>query len=127
MTQLSIAEAGPACDPERSQWLTPMSLAREIVSLARTLLDYATQRAYPVRVLEPSAGRGNLVRAVRERCPSATIDAVELDFALAIYEHVAGAIVVSGPARTRCIFAALADEEHDRDEDALAFVRAEGA
>jgi methylase of polypeptide subunit release factors len=79
VTQLSIVEAGPACDPERAQWLTPMSLAREIVSLARTLLDDATRRGYPVRVLEPSAGRGNLVRAVRERCPSAIIDAVELD------------------------------------------------
>jgi nucleoside 2-deoxyribosyltransferase len=47
---------------------------------------------------------------------------VELGYALALAanKRAPDRIVVSGSARVRCIFAALADEEHDRDEDALA-------
>lgn len=77
--QLAIAEAGPVCDPERSQWLTDPRLARELVGLASSLLDDARRRRYAVRVLEPSAGRGNLVRAVLERCPHAGVVAVDVD------------------------------------------------
>lgn len=43
---------------------------------------------------------------------------VELGFAIALGKR----IVVSGPARTRCIFAALADHETDLDERALAWI-----
>lgn len=82
--QLSIVEAGPECDPERSQWFTPPPLARELVGLAADLLDSAdwhpeNQELIPLRVLEPSAGRGNLVRAVLERAPSVFVDAVDID------------------------------------------------
>jgi hypothetical protein len=42
---------------------------------------------------------------------------VELGYAMA-WRHLR--IVVSGPSRVRCVFAALADLETDRDEDALA-------
>lgn len=79
MTQLSIAAAGPEPTPELAQWFTDPKLAAELVGLAGRLLDDATHRAYTLRVLEPSAGRGNLVRAVRSRAPGALIDAVELD------------------------------------------------
>lgn len=54
---------------------------------------------------------------------------VELGFALAIRDGCGWndlAIVVSGAARTRCIFAALADAEFDSDEEALAWVLSEG-
>lgn len=77
--QLAIAEAGPVCDPSRSQWFTDPRLARELVGLASSLLDDARRRRYAVHVLEPSAGRGNLVRAVLERCPHARVDAVDVD------------------------------------------------
>lgn len=77
--QLAIAEAGPVCDPSRSQWFTDPKLARELVGLASSLLDDARRRRYAVRVLEPSAGRGNLVRAILERCPHAGVVAVDVD------------------------------------------------
>ncbi len=79
MTQLAIDVAGPEPDPALSQWLTPPALARELVGLAAPLLNDARRRGFPLRVIEPSAGRGNLVRAVLERCPGALVDAVEID------------------------------------------------
>lgn len=77
--QLAIVEAGPVCDPSFGQWLTDPRLARELVSLAGPLLDDATRRRWTPRVIEPSAGRGNLVRALLERCPGALVDAIEID------------------------------------------------
>jgi hypothetical protein len=59
VSQLAIIEAGPVLDASKSQWFTSPVLA--------------------LRVLEPSAGSGNLVRAVLRRVPTATIDAVEID------------------------------------------------
>lgn len=79
MTQLAIVETGPAPDPTLAQWHTPPDLARALVSLAGGLLDDAGRRGYPLRVLEPSAGRGALARAVLERCPRARLDLVEVD------------------------------------------------
>lgn len=77
--QLAIAEAGPVPAPERSQWFTEPRLAIELVGLGASLLDDARRRGYPIRVLEPSAGRGNLVRAVLDRCPHAYVDAIDID------------------------------------------------
>lgn len=77
--QLSILEAGPAPDPSASQWFTEPRLARELVALAGPMLEDARRRGYPLHVLEPSAGRGNLIRAVLERHPRAWIDAVDID------------------------------------------------
>lgn len=82
--QLSIAEAGPECDPALSQWFTDPRLARELVALAGDDLDCSGWHPehldlVPYRVLEPSAGRGNLVRAVLERAPTALVDAVDID------------------------------------------------
>lgn len=79
MTQLSIVEAGPEPNPDLGQWFTPPALAAELVAIAGALLDDATQRDFTLRVLEPSAGRGNIIRAVLDRCPSALVDAVEID------------------------------------------------
>lgn len=59
-------------DKELSYWATPPALARELVD------------GLPLgpghRVLEPSAGDGALVRAVRERYPDARVTAVEPDW-----------------------------------------------
>lgn len=77
--QLTIGEAGPAPDPALSQWFSPPPLARELVALAGPLLDDAVRRRWTPRILEPSAGRGNLVRAVLDRCPHAEVHAVEID------------------------------------------------
>lgn len=79
MNQLAIDAVGPGPDPELAQWFTPPPLAAELVSLAGSYLDDATRRARTIRILEPSAGRGNLVRALRARAPGAKLDAVELD------------------------------------------------
>lgn len=75
MTQLSIVEAGPQQDPALSQWFTPPEIAREMVRMAAQALRMRPD----ARILEPSAGRGNLVRAVLEVNPRARIDAVEID------------------------------------------------
>lgn len=77
--QLAIVEAGPECVAGLSQWLTDPRLAAELVGLAGPLLDDASRRGFRLRALEPSAGRGNLVRALLDRCPSATVDAVDVD------------------------------------------------
>lgn len=75
MTQLSIVEAGPEQDPALAQWFTPPEIAREMVRMAASWLRMRPD----ARILEPSAGRGNLVRAVLEVNPRARIDAVEID------------------------------------------------
>ncbi|MBC7172127.1 MAG: hypothetical protein H5U40_06870 [Polyangiaceae bacterium] len=75
MTQLSIIEAGPEVDPSRSQWFTDPKVAREMVGMAAPFL-----RAHPeARILEPSAGQGNLVRSVLEVSPLAHVDAIDID------------------------------------------------
>jgi hypothetical protein len=79
VSQLAIIEAGPVLDASKSQWFTSPVLADRLVGLASSLLEDCARRALPLRVLEPSAGSGNLVRAVLRRVPTATIDAVEID------------------------------------------------
>lgn len=79
MSQLHIESIGPAADPERSQWFTPPEVAAELVGLAGPILGDYTRTAYPARVLEPSAGCGNLVRQIQARAPGAQITAVEID------------------------------------------------
>lgn len=75
MTQLSIVEAGPQQDPALSQWFTPPEIAREMVRMAAQFLRMRPDAC----ILEPSAGRGNLVRAVLEVNPRAYIDALDID------------------------------------------------
>jgi len=76
VTQLSIVEAGPQQDPALSQWFTSPEIAREMVRMAAQFLRMRPD----ARILEPSAGRGNLVRAMLELSSGfARIDAVELD------------------------------------------------
>ena len=77
--QFSIAEAGPEPDRSQSQWMTPPWLAQRMAQWVRPALFDAAQRAYTLRILEPSAGCGHIVRAFRALAPGATIDAVELD------------------------------------------------
>jgi hypothetical protein len=64
-----------------AQFFTPAWLADRMVSWIGPLLRDATQRAYTLRILEPSAGRGALLAPLLARCPGASIDAVELDSA----------------------------------------------
>lgn len=75
MTQLSIVEAEPQQDPALSQWFTPPEIAREMVRMAAQALRMRPD----ARILEPSAGRGNLVRAVLEVAPLAHVDALDID------------------------------------------------
>lgn len=75
MTQLSIVEAGPQQAPALSQWFTPPEIAREMVRMAAQFLRMRPD----TRIIEPSAGRGNLVRAVLEVAPLAHVDALDID------------------------------------------------
>lgn len=56
---------------DRSQWFTPSPIATRMVKWAGDIK--------PARILEPSAGGGNLVAAARGRWASAEITACELD------------------------------------------------
>lgn len=77
MTQLSIDAAGPVADPTLGQWFTPPDLAAALVGLAASTFDHDARCT--LRVLEPSAGRGNLIRAIVARAPGAAIDAIDID------------------------------------------------
>lgn len=79
MTQLAIAEAGPTPSPLLSQWFTDPKLAAALVDMARNRFVDSVRRNYSCNVLEPSAGRGHLVRAVLDICPRATVHACEID------------------------------------------------
>lgn len=68
-----VAAAQRDADPALSQWDTPPELARRMAAW----LGLGRRKA--PRVLEPSAGRGALVRAVLEAYPRAEIVAVEID------------------------------------------------
>lgn len=75
MTQLSILEVGPKCDRALSQWFTPTEVAREMARMAAA----AVGAHKGARIIEPSAGRGNLARAVLEEIPDARVDVVDVD------------------------------------------------
>lgn len=79
--QLRLAEdvVGPAFDPDQAQFFTPPDVAGRMAAWAAPLFADAARRAWTVRVLEPSAGSGALVQAVRALAPGASIDAVERD------------------------------------------------
>lgn len=79
MSQLAIAACGPEPAPELAQWFTRPEDADRLVGLASAFWEDANRRWYRPRVLEPSAGAGNLVRAIIRACPTARIDAIELD------------------------------------------------
>ena len=69
---------------DRDLYETPMPTARSIVArlakiLAADVSIAARLRSRPLRIIEPSAGGGNFVRAARERWPSAVIMAVDID------------------------------------------------
>lgn len=68
MTQLAIDATGPALNPALGQWWTPPTLARDLVAWAGV--------AAGMTVLEPTAGAGNLVRALPDDCD---VTAVEID------------------------------------------------
>lgn len=72
--QQSIIACGPEPERKLAQWFTKPPIARALVDLVRYELA-----APPVRVLEPSAGNGALVRAVRAAQPRAHVTACELD------------------------------------------------
>src|SRR5690625_4776936 len=76
LTQLSFTEAGPTRDTSLSQWFTPAHIADHMVALANVHLRGRSD----LRILEPSSGRGNLIRAIKARAVMGChIDAVELD------------------------------------------------
>lgn len=70
MSQLSIIDAGPEPDRALSAWHTPPALAQALVDLAGGFLTASQAvrpRPEPLRILEPSAGSGALVRALLGR------------------------------------------------------------
>lgn len=77
--QLSLGEWAPPLKPELSQYHTPVKLCRRIVKWA------GVKRG--MRVLEPSAGGGNLVRELVRA--GAIVTAVEIDpaWAKVLYEE----------------------------------------
>jgi predicted RNA methylase len=60
-----------------SQWFTPPEVAARLVLMAAPLIDRIARRG--TTILEPSAGQGAIVRAIRAHSATAPIDAVELD------------------------------------------------
>lgn len=80
MTQLAITEVGPMPDPKFAQWFTTPALAARMAAWMEPWINDARQRRFCMRILEPSAGSGNIVRAFRDACgPGAHIHAVEID------------------------------------------------
>lgn len=69
----------PTMDRSKSQWFTRPTLGESLLDLVGPWLSDMRQRDVSIRVLEPSAGQGTLVRILRRRVPQATIDAVEID------------------------------------------------
>jgi predicted RNA methylase len=67
-------------DPALSYWATPTDVADDLVYL---LMQPWHWMGGGVRVLEPSAGEGHLLRAVRDHLPESSITAVEPDSARA--------------------------------------------
>lgn len=132
---LRVYVAGASKEPERVRWA---------MDAVRALGCEITLDWLAVIEAEGAANEG-LTDAVRRRAARADLDAVgdadvlwllapsnastgawvELGAALSGRAWAAhpGGVIVSGPARHRCIFAALADEEHDTDEAALASLR----
>lgn len=112
-------------DPEMSFWPTPWPVADDLVF--SVMESWMLPAGEGVRVLEPSAGEGALVRAVRARLPAAWVTAVEPDLdragqlrkARAGVEPVEPATVHAGQRPGRL----LADEVvHGTLEDYLAGV-----
>lgn len=78
--QLSIVEAGPVANWTSDQFFSTPKLAGELVALADVELARGVDaNGSPLRILEPSAGSGNIVRAIQARAPGAIVDAVEID------------------------------------------------
>lgn len=106
MIQFALGDMGPVCVDKRSQFFTPAWVADRMVDWIRPLLDDATRRAWTLRILEPSAGSGALVRPVRIAARGALVDAVELDPAWAAHlreEQVSRGIRADGSRSTgRC-------------------------
>jgi predicted RNA methylase len=70
VTQLALDATGPEPDRALSAWHTPPELARALVDLAGGFLTASRTvcpRPEPLRILEPSAGSGALVRALLGR------------------------------------------------------------
>jgi len=79
MSQLAISAVDQSQRIALAQYFTPSWLAQRMVGWIAPLLDDATRRAYTLRILEPSAGRGALIAPLLARCPGAIIDALDLD------------------------------------------------
>lgn len=62
---------------ERDSYYTPRVLAEAVV-LRLLARGWIKRRPHPMRALEPSAGRGAFVRAIRANVPEMEIDAVDL-------------------------------------------------
>lgn len=69
----------PTMDRSLSQWFTQPTLGESLIDLVGPWLSDMRQRDVPIRILEPSAGQGTLVRILRRRVPQAIIEAVEID------------------------------------------------
>lgn len=128
---LRVYVAGASAEPARVAWA--MAAVREAgaeVALDwrighRPTAELTTAERYAAAVEDLRAIRGSdivWVLAPRGRSDAA----VEMGLALGARLALSGApgVIVSGRVEWRGIFAALAGEEHDRDEDALASIAA---
>lgn len=71
-----VTAATSITDPRMSYWPTPADVADDLMYF---VLESWHRLGDGLRVLEPSAGEGHLVRAIRSRLPEAHITAVEPD------------------------------------------------
>jgi phospholipid N-methyltransferase len=71
---------------------TPHSLAAEIVEKADIQENH--------KVLEPSAGSGNLAEAIKDNCPAAEVDTIEYNYALCELLEVKGFKVIANDFMT---------------------------
>lgn len=123
-TQLTIAAAGPEPLGKLGQWFTPPKLAARMAAWVRPLFEDAARRAITLRVLEPSAGAGHLVHAVRALAPGASIDAVEIDPRFAAELRVRGVATrvhegdyLARPAPARRYHLAIANPPFDGGDE----------
>lgn len=83
-TGLPGVDASRPFSEELDQWMTPDALAAKVAAWALDPLDRF--------VLEPSAGDGALVRAIRAQQPASRVTAVEIDAGLATQIPVIGGV-----------------------------------
>jgi len=103
-TQRQIAELERSIQFSRIDgfWSTPMQLAHRMAEMAHL--------APGMRVLEPSAGKGNIADAIRALCPDAVIDVAERNYTLSEILKLKGYKVISND----CLSIESSSDRYDR-------------